>query len=341
MADPAGHVAEMALVQVVTLPGDDFETVVRSLKLTPSFGPIWYTALDLGTPSPDVDESRFANDNGTYDGTRYFGSRPVSISLTVSDGWFPDVGAETWDQRRNHSAYWVKELGRWCAAGFRSWLWIRFTGDENPYRIDLSGRGMSQAIVTNERTVRNVQLNFSSPSGVLREFSPDLELSRTSKDGRLRVVIPYGGSEVSGVTLPVTFPLVFPVGGNGKGATIDYDGTVAAGFIVRAHAGAGPIVNPKITVTGPLGDVASIGFRGLSIPAGHFVEVNTESKRLTLDGDPTQPLERYLVGPLRWLKLQPGQNAVSFTLNANADNTDAPDPGAGSYAEALYYPASV
>jgi hypothetical protein len=337
----SGHVAEMALVQVVTLPGDDFETVVRSLKLTPSFGPIWYNDVDLGTPSPDVDESRFANDNGVYDGTRYFGSRPISVSLTISDDWFPDVGAESWDQRWNRSSFWVKELGRWTAAGFRSWLWIRFVGDSNPYRIDLSGRGMSAPIAMADRTVRKVQLNFSSPSGLLREFSPDLELSRTSKDGRLRTVVPFGGSEVGGVTFPLTFPVVFPVGGNGLGATIDYDGTISAGLIVRAHAGAGAVVNPKITVTGPLGDVASIGFRGLSIAAGHFLEVNTEAKRLTLDGDPAQPLERYLIGPLRWLKLQPGQNRVTFTLNANADGTDAPDPGAGSYAEALYYPASV
>jgi hypothetical protein len=121
MTELVGHVAEMALVQVRRAAGEDFERVVRSLKLTPSFGPIWYASIDLGTPSPDVDSTRIPNDNGEDDRTAYFGARAVAINLTVSDDWFPTTGTDLWDQRQNSSAYWVKELGRWTRSGFRSW----------------------------------------------------------------------------------------------------------------------------------------------------------------------------------------------------------------------------
>lgn len=337
----AGHLEQLALVQVATLPGDDYETVLRSLKITPSFGAVWYVALDLGTPAPDVDESRFANDNGVYDGTRYFGSRAVALTVTVADGWFPDVGTDGWDPRWNYSAFWIKELGRWTASGFRSWLYLKYRGDPASYRIDLSGRGKSDPIETTDRDIRKVQLNFSSPSGIIREFSPDLDLSRATKDGRLRTLIPYGGSEIGGLTFPITFPIVLPIGGSGLGATLTYDGTVATGFICRVHAGDGPIENPKITVTGPLGNIVTVGFQGLSIDAGHFLEINSETKRLTIDGDPTRPVEKWLLGALRFPKLEAGPNLIAFTVNANADGTDADTPGVGSYAEALYYPASV
>lgn len=341
MASLAGHVEEMALVQVTTLPGDDFETVLRSIKLTPSFGPIWYTDLDLGSPAADVDSTRYPNDNGEYDATRFFGARAVAITLTVASEWFPEVGAEAWDPRWNYASFWVKELGRWSAPGFRSWLYLRLKGDPNPYRIDLSGRGKTDAITMTDRDVRKVQLNFASPSGILREFSPDLVLTRTSKDGRLRVQVPYGGGEVGGITVPLTVPFTFPVGGNGQGSDIEYDGTVATGFIVRVHAGAGPVHNPKVTVTGPLGNVVAYSFQGLDIAAGHYLELNSESKRLLMDGDPTQPVEGNLSGALRFPKLEPGLNRVTFTQNANADDTTPDDPGAGSYAEVLFYPASV
>lgn len=341
MGSQVGHVDQLALVQVTTLPGDDYETVLRSLKITPSFGAIWYTDLDLGSPAADVDESRFPNDNGVYDGTKYFGARAVALTVTVADEWFPGQGTDSWDPRWNYSAFWVKELGRWSAPGFRSWMYVKFQGDPAAYRIDLSGRGKSDPIATTDRNIRKIQLNFSSPSGILREFSPDLELSRVTKDGRLRLVIPYGGSEVGGVTLPITFPIVFPVGGSGLGATLTYDGTVATGFICRVHAGDGPIENPKITVTGPLGNVVQVGFQGLTIDAGHFLEINSETKRLLIDGDPTQPAEKWLLGALRFPKLESGPNLIAFTVNLNADDTDAATPGAGSYAEALYYPASV
>jgi hypothetical protein len=351
-----GHVQELALVQVAQLPGEDFERVVRSLLLTPSFGPIWYTGLDLGTPAPDVDSTRISNDNGEDDRTRFFGARAVAINLTVSDEWFPTTGADLWDPTQNSSAYWVKELGRWSAPGFRSWLYVRFTGDPVPYRIDLSGRGQV-AVVTSDgvnREIRTVQMNFACPSGILREFSEDTDTDRATRDGRLRYVFGFFDSGGDGIGFPMTFPISFPADFIGNGAPINYPGTVANGAIFRIYAQGGDVENPSIRVVtngisagddGGIipgsGDTRILGFQGLTIPDGQYAEINCETKTLWLNGDPASPIDNWLVGPLRWLRLEPGLNYLQLTQNLNADGSSPAAAPALSYAECLYYPASL
>lgn len=340
-SQPIGHIVEMALVQVRTLPGDDYETVIRSLQITPSVGAVWYTDLDLGSPVADVDSTRYANDSGENDQTRFAGARPVTMTLTARSDWFPPNGSELWDARWNASSYWVKELSRWAASGFRCALYIRFAGDSNPYRLDLVGRQAASAVTAGQRTYRTVVLSWSCPSGLMREFSEDTDLTRVTKDGRRRYVIAYAGSAAPAASFPVTFPFTFPLGGAGSQTTIPYDGTATTGCIARIHAAGSDLENPAVSIVDEFGNTLQVALRGWSVPQDHYLEINSETKQITLDGDPTQRLEKWLLGPVRWLKLAPGDNFATLSQSKRADTTTPAVPGVGSFAEILFYPAST
>jgi hypothetical protein len=342
----SGHIQEMALVEVIDHKEDSAGvlrpinySVVSSLKITPSFGAIWYTDLDFGFPEIDGVITPFSNASGTFDETRYHRERAVSLSLTIVDDWFPDVGAEAWPQEWNSSSYWVRQLGRWVTPSGRYRLYWRHSGSDNAtYWTDIRGVSMTNSIVKTSRDYREIQLNWVSASGKIYFFDESYNAAdephpSAVKDGRTRYEVHYldtGGE--TGITLPITFPLDFPVAAPGTGG-INYPGTVENGFVARIYADLDvDTVDPRLTITAPDGTVSSIGFSGLTIPAGQFAEIDTNKMSCTMNGIIGEGLESYLVAPLQFPRLQPGFNKTEYTVAGTA-------PGPGSIIEILYFSA--
>lgn len=357
MSDIAGHIEEMALVQLVSDPYNDFQvSVLNSLRLTPSFGPIWYNDLDFGFPEIEGVNTAFSNRSGTFDETRYHRQRAVSLSLTVLDNWFPGAGSASWDQSANSSSYWIRQLGRWAVPSSRFALYWRNKGEENAtYWMDIRGAGMTNAIAKQARDYREVQMNFINPSGRIYEFNGTFSVDSSTKDGRNKRRIAYGGSDVGALTLPITFPMEFPSSVSGDGPTIFYDGTIDTGFTARIYAGQNnDTYNARLTVNHIESQTEqSIGFQGpLDAPFGasriphsaagsfrQFLEIDTSAMTVRLNADADSPQEKWLVAPLQWPQLKPGTNQVSFTTGPMPDGSESPGPDADSYIDILWYDA--
>jgi hypothetical protein len=222
----------------------------------------------------------------------------------------------------------------------------------------LSGRGQSAPISSDgvNHAIRAIQLNFACPTGILQEFAEDTDHDRATRDGRLRYVFGFFDDSDHGVLInSFTFPMSFPNVTLGNDSGIDYDGTVGTGAIFRIYASGQDFPNPSVELTPseiiPNGDdgavieipgvTYTVGFQGLTVPAGQYVEINTETKVVLLNGDSATPVDKWLVGPLRWLRLEPGRNLLKLTQNLNADGSSPAAPSPFCSAECLYYPASV
>lgn len=345
MTENAGHIQELAIAEVIDR--DEIAGVIRpinhavtrSLKISPSFGPIWYRDLDFGFPSIDDLMTPYANASGSFDETRYHRERSVSLSVTVLDDWFPEIGSDLWPQAWNSSSFWVRELGRWVAPSGRYKLYWRYSGtDRSTYWCNIRGAGMSSGIQMDQRDNRDVQMNWVCSDGKIylfdQSYNPDHEPQpRATKDGRTRTVIALGGSSSPGITLPLTMPLDFPAG-LPVNAGVSYNGTVSTGFTARIWAGASAAtVDPVLKVTSPNGTEQIVKFSGLSIPSGQFIEIDTNKMTVLMNGIPGQRREHLLTAPLQFPQLQPGFNDILLT---------APPPGSAgtdSYVEVLHYDA--
>lgn len=347
MTDMTGHIEQMGLAEIKIQGG--VANVVRSVKLAPSFGPIWYTDINFGFPEVDTVMTPFMNANGVYDETRYHRARAVSISLKVINDWFPEQHTDNWDIAWNSSWYWLRELGRWVVPYGRYRLYWRTKGtDAGSYWMDIRGDSLDAGIQMTDRDYRNVQLNFTCPSGRIYKMDESPPPGST-KDGRRVHQVPFLGAEAQGITFPLAADgsgniMTFPGVSYGNGTPLFYDGTVETGFIAQIFSDAITSTwNPKLTLTNrTTGEVSSIGFQGLEVDPGHMVEIDTQRMTVVQKAPPYEvgeSVEQYLTGPLTWPQLAPGENAFDYTLNNELGGGAPPSPGENTYVNVLYYPA--
>lgn len=358
-----GHIAEMALVQTTPNSGNNgLRSVINSLQLSPMTGWGGYTDIDFGTPEIDAIVTPYSDRSGTFNETQFHRASAVSISMALVDDWFPSVGAELWPREFNKSSYWIQRLGYWTSSRTRSMLYWRYKDRTEAYWMPLVGSGMSNSIGISDRGVRYTQLNFTNPDGQIYKFDNTYDLtgdqSLALKDGRSRTLVYYGGSQVGGFTLPITFPFGFTSGGVAGSvdpALINYQGTVENGFIARIYSGTtAPTYNARLNVTHvDTGEVQSIGFQAATsgptsaanIPTrtvgstAQFVEIDTNKRSALMNADPNSRQNGYLSTPLNWPVLRPGANRLAFTVNGQPDGSASPTPGTGSYIEVTWYEA--
>ena len=334
MNDPGfiGSVQEMALAEIYKDPRDNLFKVRRSLLLTPSFGAIWYTSVDFGFPSVREAATDLSDNSGTYDETAYHSARAVSLSLLVLQDAYADVyGADEWDDSIdwNSDSYWISRLAGWMSPEARPRLYFRMKGQTGNARfIDLRAAGFSAP--TDGSTEREVQMQWINPSGKVYDFD---ETTLATRDGRTRNEIRQTGVNNPGRTYPEVYPKTYPAIARGSTA-VQYDGTVPNGFIARIWSDPGvATVNPRITVVTSDGASRSIGFAGLTIPAGQFLEIDSGERTVTLNADPTLRQNQYLRAPLSWPVFKPGLNTVNFSVDAGGS------VGAAAFVETLHFAA--
>lgn len=351
MAELAGHFTQIALAE--TYREDSLHKTLDSFLITPSFGAVWYTDVDLGFPEVRASVSALPGANGTFDETRYHGARSVSMGLIILEGAFSGLAeASGWDASVpwDSANYWLSRLGAWMLPESRYRLYVRKKG-LGPRWLDVRPAGMSAPITIDSNGSLAVQLQWANPSGRMYSFNDtydpakaDLPQSAT-RDGRHRKDVRVFGTPVPGRTYPETAPYVrdYPTPPRGTDSLV-YGGTAPTGFIVRMHAKGSPLVNPRLTLTAPDGSAAgSIGVSYTAI-AGDFIEIDTEKREVTLNGLPAARLNQYVAAPLRWPQLHPGRDPLTPAGVAGIDGFNRIEFSAdtfdtAAFAEVAWYDA--
>jgi hypothetical protein len=320
----AGAIKQLALVETYE---DDFGVirVLDSFRITPSFGAVWYRSLDIGFPAVRTSSQENPGADGTYDETQFTGARSVGLTgvainnafgdLPDDNGWTPEIG---W----NSSSWFITELSAWASPGRRCKLY--FTDDSGVARyMEIRGDSFSAPLDKDAGNYRAFNAGFINPSGKIFSFNED---PGATPDGRNIKVVGQTTVASAGRTYPELgpylrdYPHLLPSG-------LVYQGSVSNGFVAKAYAGNTPMTNPRIKVTGPDGQVQSIGISGYSAPAGTVVIFDTINKTITAS-DGTS-LDQYKTAPLQWPVLKTGRvagqprgsNQIDFQIDTGS--TDA------------------
>lgn len=342
----AGHVQEMALVEMY----EDANSQLRvrdSMKITPSVGAVFYTALDTGFPTIRASVAPMPDSDGTIDSTRFSDAKAISLSLLVLEGGFTSVqnfivlpprSPFTVDDL-NHAAWWIDRLSAFMSPSRKNLrLYYRLTGQAQSRYVEVRPSAMSAPITGTERSTRNVQLQFVAPSGKAYAFATG---PGATVDGRSQVTIGLLGVDVAGIAFGapgdpginfvggLTFPVVNPGVGN---HTVRNNGSTSTPMFAQVLAGASSaMVNPKITVrhydyTGVREDypaqVISVGTTAqpYSLPIGQNLSIDTKTREVFLGSNRANRLASFM-GATTWPQLRPGNNVVELT--ATSAGTDA------------------
>lgn len=240
----------------------------------------WPEVRAVTTPLPDRD--------GVADYTRYMGQRVVTITGEIVEN----------ETARRQAI--LDRIARYCTPGVRPTLVVALE-DDQPRSIVLRAEAFSAPL--------------TNLSGGRFAFSASW---RSANDPRF-----YALESTTEIWLPpaaaaagriynLVYPRTYPTAYGGAG-TID--------VVVEGNAETwptfeifGPISNPQIT---ELGDVGAIAFAGLNIAQGHYVTVETATRRVYADGDPAADRYSYLdVSRTQWFALEPGTTTLRFTGTA-------------------------
>lgn len=353
MAVTEGHFEEIALVEIYE--DENLNKVQDSLLITPSFGAIWYTDLDFGYPTIRESVSDLPDDSGTYDETRYHGSRSVSLSLVVLDkafdgipltaGWDPSIN---WDS----AGYWVSRLAGWMLPAKRYALHFRRKGQEARW-MDIRPAGMSAPVTMDQRGTLSVQMQWVCPSGRMYSwndaYNPALTSQTATKDGRHRKDIKPVDSSIPGREYPEPDPYVRDYPARPKGTdSVLYSGTAPNGFVVNLRAEGSNMVDPRVEVFHPNGSLAgSIGLT-YTVAAGDYVHIDSTAKTVSLNGPARSDnrLNQYLTAPTKWPVLNPGRDPLAATNTAklpgyNRIDFSASEFDEGAFAEVQWFDAYI
>lgn len=325
-----GAVEQLALAEWYTV--GNVLRVRDSLLLTPSFGAIWYTGLDLGFPAVRDQVSDNPDSDGTYDTTSLHGARSVSVSLLALDDAF-EGPIQDFRAEYNSAAYWVERLAAWQSPMRRNMrLYYRLRGN-GPRWMDVRAGGMDAPINTSDPSTRAVQMRFVNPSG--RSYSFDTGPDSTV-DGRTRTSILFSGQEISGASLPMSLPLSFPTPPLGADAVRCRGNTATPVLLQVTSDPQVATVNPSVTVqhiderTGAPDAPPQTISLAYTLDPGQYLSIDTRSREVFLGGDRRNRLGRYLRRSI-WPQLHPGLNRVNLSA--------ATPPGPAATATIVHFDA--
>lgn len=310
-----GAIKQMALADIY-VDSDSIIKVRDSFPITPSFGVVWYTSVDMGFPDVRDSVQDLPQASGTLDQTQYTGARAVSIegvvlndafgSTPVDMGWAGDV---QW----NSASWFCSALSAWADPSRRYRLYVTDESYRSRY-MDVRGDSFTSPIDKSSEGYRSFQLNLVNPSGRIYSFA---EGDGTTPDGRYDVSVALTNVELTGRAYDLTEPRTYPAGSGGPAANeVYYGGTVPNGFTIKVYTGATALNGLRITVTGPDGVQRSIGLIDTyAVPAHCTVIIDTNARTIQQIDDNSTTLvsiEQYLAAPLQWPQMRPGINYASL-----------------------------
>lgn len=235
------------------------------------------TKVDYGFPDiREVTDNR-VDANGMVDRTMHFGARAVTLEGHIAIGRRQQV---------------IDLLAPFTNPAARPVL-TRLFDDGSLRRIQLRASGATAAIVAG---VRDIQLQWKAPLGILESGGPDGEHTQT--------LIPAG--VVQGRIYPLVFPRTYPATGGGTIQVIN-NGAIPCDWVAHVF---GPISNPKITNETTNQSVVL----NHAIAANDWVTLSSYDRVVLDRGEPTATRYSWLdYANTTWFQLQPGANGVYLT----------------------------
>lgn len=239
--------------------GTGFATTMRivdqagtQLLASGAFTPIILNSLELGYPDIRASAQPIAGAHGTFDTTRFMGARTVTAEVTLPQGPAADPAEDV--------------LKRCMNPGLRLWLYAQRPGWTAERRILIRGGPYTCA----PGTVRQAQMVFTAPSGLLEDALPTT------------LTLTPSGSATGGFTFPISFPLTIGSGLISGAALVDVGGDIEVPPVIDIY---GPCSNPLVRCvdTG-----AQIRFN-MTISDTDFLRVDMGARTANLNGDPNQP----------------------------------------------------
>lgn len=272
----------MAPVVSATLTAPGADTVVIS-KWEGGTG-LSLDGVDMGAPVIRDSVENRPNADGTIDSTAFIGARVITLSISA-----PAAGVL------------AQSVLRYGAPALRSTLTITGLSGYLDLPIQATVRSAGIATITSPEDHRRNRVRFVAqfvvPTGILEGISL-----------QEKAVYPSSTAAVSGVTFDLAFDWSFGVTVGVIGAiSILVGGTAAVWPVINIY---GPCTNPKLT---NLNTGRILGFTGLNIAAGNYLEINTANRTIRYNGlaaDPRYSSVDWAISS--WWPLQPGINSVVF-----------------------------
>lgn len=280
-------------LQLVTAAGETFTLRPDRPAAADQFALVGF---DRGYPAArDVVED-IPGSAGTLDFTSLASASSHTVDVKVFD-----VDGDTRHQAVNRLRAAVSPT-RWPD---RSWLRALFPGDNTWWRAYVRGTVSSPITAgAGASEYLPVRLDLIAPDGVW--------LSDDQFYGQVR-----GGVLTGGYSYPVTYPLSLGGGVAGYVLVVENTGLEPAPPVYRIR---GYAKNPDIRS----GDGSKrMLFNGLTVAAGHYVDVDTATRTALYDGDVDRPVSKYVrpVDGSTWWDFGPGSNEVVFNADTLGDTS--------------------
>ena len=251
------------------------------------------TDFDPGFPAVRAVSNNRVNGSGTVDTTKYFGSRGVTMTVSLDPA------------KPSQSLSWQKRLLQLCLPDRRPYLYLQTIEDPMVWRMLLVG----SQVTAPYQVVLAPQLAWTNPDGT---WEAAVETERT--------IFP-GNGPTGGRTYPKTYPWSYSPGTPPGSGIIEVAGTVPTPPVIRIY---GPVTGPAITnaTTGQ-----TIAFKSsYTVPSGGYVSINCNdliSPVLANDDPSLSRMNQINFTTNRFWFLQPGENQIQFTGTALGGITQA------------------
>lgn len=253
----------------------------------PSFSdPIFVQSYDLGFPDIREVKQDSTGQSGTLDLTEFHGAKTITVEATVVD----DL------TMTRHE--WLDVLKILCHPARRPYMYVQCDGWASERRMVLRANRLSCVIDKTGGVAIKTSLAWTVPTGLLEAVEVD--------ETRMRVV----GAAIGG-TFPVSFEptgVSFTPSNSATVNEIVNEGTATTPPLYRIYGGC---TGPQVS-NGTTGEVMS--FPDMSVPAGHYVEVDVANRTVYLDGNPALNYYRFIDWTVStWWELKPGLTLISLS----------------------------
>ncbi|MET8149399.1 phage distal tail protein [Actinoplanes sp. NPDC049668] len=260
--------------------------------------PIAMRELDLGYPSFREVRTDAVGQDGEVDLTQRYGARTVSMQLRIMNRPSQSI-SQTIDQ-----------ISAMVVPFRRPYMYVERPGWIDRRKMRLRPNPLSYAIVKESLAYIDLSLSFSCPSGVMEAIDPS---TATIFALDLRTGIEFTSSGMAATSDGV---VVSPGNAENEREVWSY-GNVSTPVLLRAY---GPFTS--FAVRNKLSG-RKLGFTGLNLTAGHYIEVDVANRTAYVDSDPDQSVYGNIdwAGGSTWFSLAPGPNPLVFESTGGTPDT--------------------
>jgi hypothetical protein len=262
------------------------------------------TQLDLGYPDVREDTETRVQQHGVADYTRFFGSRVVTLNVTLVDD---TNGPMTVDELLVMFAPFMSASARPVLA----YALENRSGPEVWRQLTLRASALSAPLVNPRRT--DVQLSWVAPDP--RAYSVELETVS---------LWTYDPTHVNGRHYALVPPRTYPAVSGPTQEQLMNEGAVSTYPAVRFY---GPMTGAVLNYTAPIDDLGNyvegqIAFQSsFVIAAGDFIDVDTGNRTVLLNGQSSRFSSLDFTNTT-WAALMPGRTYTATLLaSATTDNS--------------------